>query len=99
MENFDARQKNEQIIARYQEEEKMMIRLFIDWCRTYEVPPMQLYTIAYPDQAENELLQALMNELDTEPAIHVSTAMLLDALQTFGNEELAFVVSELSHKL
>lgn len=99
MENFEAKQKNEEIIARYQEEEKMMIRLFIDWCRTYEISPTQVYAAAYPEQLENELLGALIAEAATEPPIHVPTPTLLDALQTFGNEELAFVIAELSQKL
>lgn len=99
MDNLENRNKSEQVIVQYQQDEQMMIRLFIDWCRSNDIDPSQVYATAYPTQSKNDLLHALIEEATDEEPINVPTATLLDALQMFGNEALAFVIAELAQKI
>lgn len=99
MDPIDSQDRSKEIIARYQQDEQTMIRLFIDWCRQYDIDPVQIYTVAYPTQPQNDLLQALMVEAEQASPLDVPTATLLDALQLFGNEELAFVIAALDTKI
>lgn len=83
---------DEQVIQKYQEDEQVMIQLFIHWCINHELDPNQLYTLAYPDQLENPALFKVLKELDDTEKIDISDETMLDVLQMFGNEDLAFVV-------
>lgn len=89
---------HEMIIQQYSEDEQTMIRLFIHWCKTNELDPIKLYQEAYPNQAKNELLIQITNEEKEEPAVTVSDETILDVLQLFGNEDLAFVISNVCNK-
>ncbi|WP_088006812.1 hypothetical protein [Indiicoccus explosivorum] len=87
---------DEQIIRKYREEEEVMIRLFVQWCRSRDIDPAALYTEAYPQQPANPILQAAMEHEDEE--IDVSTDTMLEVLQLFGNDDLAFAVAEADHR-
>lgn len=85
---------DEQVIQKYQEDEQLMIRLFVQWCANHQLDPKKLYKRAYPDQQENEAMQKIMEEDDEGDEIYIDNEMMLDVLQLFGNEDLAFVVAE-----
>jgi hypothetical protein len=95
--------KNEvekQIIQNYQKEENMMILVFAQWCVNHDLDPAALYTKAYPDQADNPaLVQALELTVTKEEAGPISYETVLGVLSMFGNDDLAFVVSEEIEKL
>lgn len=84
----------EQVIKKYQEDEQMMIGLFVQWCINHELNPNKLYAKAYPDQPTNPALQKVLKEMDDGEKVELGVETLLDVLQLFGNFDLAFVVSE-----
>ncbi|WP_026908610.1 hypothetical protein [Paucisalibacillus globulus] len=90
---MDRKQLEEQIIKNYQNDEKMMILIFAQWCINNDMDPEELYKLAYPYQANNRALEEAMeltvpkiesNEIPDQTVLHV--------LQLFGNDDLAFVV-------
>ncbi|MCP2035839.1 hypothetical protein L1279_002853 [Planomicrobium sp. HSC-17F08] len=91
--------RDEYIIKKYQQDEDTMIRLFVHWCHNHDLDPVVLYTRAYPHQPANEALLNVVEETKTDPAeIEVGTATMLEVLQIFGNDDLAFVVAEEAEK-
>ncbi|RFU66495.1 hypothetical protein [Bacillus sp. V59.32b] len=85
----------EKIIQNYQSEEKMMILVFAQWCVNHELDPTELYIKAYPNQASNlALKEALDLTVPKEEAGEVADETLLGVLDLFGNDDLAFVVTE-----
>jgi hypothetical protein len=91
-----SKKENEnEVIRSYQREENMMILIFAQWCVNHELDPAELYRIAYPEQMDNvSLRQALDLTVSREEAGDVPDHTLLGVLSLFGNEELAFVVTE-----
>jgi formaldehyde-activating enzyme involved in methanogenesis len=90
---MNKKQLEEQIIKNYQNNEKMMILIFAQWCINNEMDPEELYKLAYPYQANNRALAEAM-EL-TVPKIEsdeISDQTVLHVLQLFGNDDLAMVV-------
>ncbi|MDW0117097.1 hypothetical protein QTL97_09130 [Sporosarcina thermotolerans] len=85
---------SEQIIQKYREDETLMIRLFVQWCTNHDLDPQALYKKAYPYQLENEALKKVIENDDGFDEFHIDNETMLDVLQLFGNEDLAFVVSE-----
>lgn len=86
------------IIQKYQDEEKTMVHLFVEWCRAHEYDPHTIYHTAYPEQGENPILSEIYKELQDQKPLHIQTDTLLNVLQIFGNDELAFVITELIEK-
>ncbi|MBP1155688.1 MULTISPECIES: hypothetical protein [unclassified Paenibacillus] len=85
----------EQIIRNYQRDEQMMILVFAQWCVNHDLDPTELYQRAYPQQASNqELQQAIELTVSKEEAGEIPDDTLLGVLSLFGNEELAFIVTE-----
>lgn len=95
---MDPKQLQEFIIKKYQDEERTMVHLFIEWCREHKHDPHTVYQLAYPDQPENAIVTELMKELSEQAPIHIPDHTLLEVLQLFGNDELAFVITELIEK-
>lgn len=91
---MEFRNINEQIIQRYKEEETLMIRLFVQWCSNNDLNPHALYKKAYPYQMENAALQEVIESDDGLEEFHIDNETMLDVLQLFGNEDLAFVVAD-----
>jgi len=91
---MDKKTFQKKIIELYQEDEMVMIRLFIQWCQRKELDPHVLYRTAYPTQRDNEILTQLLASEETYDDIVVENDTMLDLLQLFGNDELAFVVAE-----
>ena len=85
----------DQIIQNYQGEEKMMILVFAQWCVNHDLDPEELYLRAYPHQASNQALREAVDlTVPKEEAGEVPDDTLLGVLSLFGNDDLAFVVTE-----
>ncbi|WP_246097038.1 hypothetical protein [Psychrobacillus soli] len=82
----------DKVILQYQEDENVMIQLFARWCANHQLDALTLYAQAYPQQEKNLLLEKAVEEMD-EDTLTIDTETLLNVLQLFGNEDLAFVVS------
>jgi hypothetical protein len=92
---MNKKELEEKIIENYQGEEKMMILVFAQWCVNHDLDPEELYLRAYPHQAANQALrEALELTVPKEEAGEVSNQTLLGVLSLFGNDDLAFVVTE-----
>ncbi|HSJ37129.1 MAG TPA: hypothetical protein VK945_02825 [Planococcus sp. (in: firmicutes)] len=90
--------RDEFIIKKYQQDEAVMIQVFVDWALRNDLDPVQLYQRAYPSQIKNEALLLAVEEADTSD-MEVGDDTLLELLQMFGNDDLAFVVSEEMEKI
>ncbi len=86
------------IIQKYQDEERTMVHIFVEWCRNHKLDPHMIYHLAYPEQEENLILTEIINELDDQAPVHIPNETLLEILQVFGNNDLAFVVAEFISK-
>ncbi|TXC93047.1 hypothetical protein FS935_02305 [Metabacillus litoralis] len=83
------------IIENYQKDENMMILIFAQWCVNHSLNPYEIYVKAYPNQQQNPALkQAIDLTVSKEEAGEIPDQTLLNVLSLFGNEDLAFVVSE-----
>jgi len=92
---MDKKDVEKRIIENYQKEENMMILVFAQWCINHDIDPVTLYTKAYPEQGNNHALtQALELTVDKEEAGEISNETLLGVLSLFGNDDLAFIVTE-----
>jgi len=97
---MNKKELEEKIIENYQGEEKMMILVFAQWCVNNDLDPEELYLRAYPQQAANQALrEALELTVPKEEAGEVSDQTLLGVLSLFGNDDLAFVVTEEINKM
>ncbi|WP_318614092.1 hypothetical protein [Sporosarcina sp. YIM B06819] len=84
----------EQVIQKYQEDEQLMIRLFVQWCTNHQLDPHELYKRAYPHQPENVAMKNIIEQADAEDNINIDNETMLDVLQLFGNEDLAFILAD-----
>ncbi|AEH53381.1 MULTISPECIES: hypothetical protein [Heyndrickxia] len=97
---MDKKDMEEKIIQQYKMDEKMMALIFAQWCVNNGLDPEELYSRAYPQQAKNVLLEeALALTVPKEEAEEISSGTVLNVLSLFGNDDLAFVVSEEITKL
>lgn len=92
--DFEELSIDEQVIKKYQEDERLMVRLFVEWCKNYNLSPQTLYGKAYPDQQENPLLQEVLEEITDDEQFEIDNETMLDVLQMFGNYDLAFIVTD-----
>ncbi|ANS77360.1 hypothetical protein AWM70_20530 [Paenibacillus yonginensis] len=92
---MDAKEREQRIIDSYRQDEHMMILVFAQWCVNHDLNPAEVYVQAYPDQGDNPVLKQ-MSELTVpkEEAGEIADDTLLGVLSMFGNEDLAFVVTE-----
>lgn len=85
----------EQIVESYRREEEMMILVFAQWCVNNGLDPEELYRSAYPGQGDNEALRhALELTVSKEEAGEISDDTVLGVLSLYGNDDLAFVVTD-----
>ncbi|WP_336822698.1 hypothetical protein [Sporosarcina sp. USHLN248] len=82
------------IIQKYKDDENLMIRLFVQWCANHELDPQALYQKAYPEQPANLALLEVIESDEGFDEFHIDNETMLDVLQLFGNEDLAFTVAE-----
>jgi hypothetical protein len=92
---MNQKELEEKIIENYRGEEKMMILVFAQWCINNDLNPEELYIRAYPDQVANPALrEAFELTVPKEEAGEVPDQTLLGVLSLFGNDDLAFIVTE-----
>ncbi|MGO4106695.1 hypothetical protein [Paenibacillus sp. YAF4_2] len=92
---MNSKEMEQIIIERYKQDEDTMILVFAQWCVNYGLDAVELYARAYPHQASNgRLLDAMTLTAPKEQAGDIDDDTVLQVLSLFGNEELAFVVSE-----
>ncbi|RDW15047.1 hypothetical protein [Oceanobacillus chungangensis] len=82
-----------QIVENYQNDEKMMILIFVQWCVNHDLDPLVLYENSYPGQKKNNvLLETIEQAVPKNEAEEISDQTVLNVLQLFGNDDLAFAV-------
>lgn len=92
---LNSKEVEKQIIQNYQKDEQMMILIFAQWCVNHDLNPTELYLRAYPDQPNNYALQQTIDlTVPKEESESIPDQTLLNVLSLYGNEELAFVVTE-----
>ncbi|RBW71188.1 hypothetical protein [Bacillus taeanensis] len=85
----------EKVIQNYQQDENMMILVFAQWCINNELDPLETYKKAYPDQGNNLALHKTLElTVPKEEAGEIADQTVLGVLSLFGNDDLAFVVSQ-----
>lgn len=88
-------EKDNYIIEKYKEDEKMMILIFAQWCINHDMDALQLYRTAYPEQTENKaLLDSMEKTVPKEESEEISLEAVQQVLQLFGNDDLAFVMQQ-----
>ncbi|WP_203334025.1 hypothetical protein [Planococcus beigongshangi] len=90
--------RDDYIIKKYQQDEATMVQLFVNWSLSNDLDPLELYKRAYPVQSTNEVLIKALEDADSSE-MDISDETILEILQMFGNDDLAFVVSEEMEKL
>ncbi|MCF3944616.1 hypothetical protein [Oceanobacillus alkalisoli] len=95
-----AKEIEKRVIENYQNDERMMILIFAQWCVNNKLDAKELYKKAYPNQLNNTILDEVIEEtVPKNEADEIPTATVLQVLQLFGNDDLAFVVQEEVEKL
>jgi len=90
------------IVEAYRRDEGMMILVFAQWCVNRGLDPYELYARAYPGQpagANEALRRAVELTAPKEEAGDIADETVLNALEAFGNDDLAFVVAEAAQAL
>lgn len=88
------------VIENYQNDEKMMILVYAQWCINHSVDPQSLYMEAYPEQSENKaLLETMELTVPKEESESIPNDTVLNILQIFGNNDLAFLVQREIEKI
>ncbi|MCM3399026.1 hypothetical protein [Oceanobacillus profundus] len=88
-------EKDKQVIESYQNDEKMMILIYSQWCINNELDPVELYEKAYPGQLKNNALIEIIEEtVPAKESAEITDQTVLNVLQLFGNDDLAFIVQE-----
>lgn len=92
---MNEKERHEFIIERYNQDERMMVLAFAQWCINENLDPLALYRVAYPDQPDNELLVSVLDEtVPAKQAEKISHESIMQLLHMFGNDDLAYVVQE-----
>lgn len=90
---MDPKEVEKRIIENYQNDERLMVLVFCQWCVNHGLDPQALYEKAYPEQPNNELIEKMKEDtVPKEEAEDISDAAVLHILEIFGNHDLAFVV-------
>jgi len=88
------------IIEKYKQDEQMMVLIFAQWCVNHDLDARRLYEIAYPEQGENQVLQdAIKETVSIDESDEIDAIMVIEVLQAFGNDDLAFVVQQMADEL
>ena len=92
---LDKKELEQRVIENYQNDEKMMILIYAQWCINHDLDPKEMYEKAYPNQMKNDALtEALELTVSKQEADEIDDQTLLNVLQLFGNDDLAFIVQE-----
>lgn len=91
--------REQRVIENYQNDEKMMILIYAQWCINNDLDPKELYEKAYPGQMKNSaLVEALELTVSKEESDLIDDGVVLNILQVFGNVDLAFEVQGMIEK-
>lgn len=89
----------QKVIENYQSDEKVMILIYAQWCINHDLNAKQLYEETYPEQMKNqELIDALEQTVPKAEADVIDDEIVLQVLQLFGNDDLAFMVQTMIEK-
>lgn len=92
-------QVEKRVIESYKQDEMMMVLVFAQWCVNNDFDPVALYNEAYPGQVKNKaLLDAVEMTVPREESETIDDQILLNVLQLFGNDDLAFNVKTMIEK-
>lgn len=92
-------ERDQYIIERYQAGEAEMILLFVEWYHNYDLNSLEIYREAYPNQEFPEKLIEMNQELiESKEAVQIEKSLLLEVLQLYGNDNLAYVVTNYADK-
>ncbi len=92
---MNSKEVQEKVIENYQRDEQMMILVFAQWCINHDLDPEELYKKAYPNQASNPALKKAWElTVPKEEAGEIGDQTLLAVLSMFGNDDLAYIVTE-----
>lgn|SRR5690625_2535134 len=92
-------EREKYIIERYAEDEERMVLLFAQWCVNNGLDAAALYNEAYPGQPKNKTLMTAMEQtIPKNQSGEISKELLIEVLQAFGNDDLAFVVNAVKPK-
>lgn len=92
---MERNEMEEKVIESYQNDEKMMILIYAQWCINNDLEPRTLYKQAYPSQMNNNpLKEALELTVSKKESDEIPDSTVLNVLQLFGNDDLAFIVQE-----
>src|SRR5690625_3809924 len=81
------------IIQNYKNKEKMMILIYAQWCINNDLDPTELYNKAYNNQNSNRALEEVLElTVSKNESYDIYNETVINALQLFGNDDLAFVV-------
>ena len=73
----------------------MMILIYAQWCINHDLDPKEMYKKAYPNQLQNDaLVDALELTVSKQEADEIADQTVLNVLQLFGNDDLAYIVQE-----
>lgn len=96
---MDRKEMEEKVIESYQSDERMMILIYAQWCINNDLEPKSLYMQAYPEQMKNNALkEALELTVSKEESEEIPDSTVINVLQLFGNDDLAFIVQEQINK-
>ncbi|MCM3719297.1 hypothetical protein [Fictibacillus phosphorivorans] len=95
-----AKEISEKVISNYQKDEGMMILIYAQWCVNNGLDPKTVYLKTYPDQVHNEYVMHMLEQTVTkEEAQDIPNETVLGVLSLFGNEDLAFTLTEEIHAM
>ncbi len=95
----DKQEYEKRVIESYKSDERMMILIFAQWCINNTLDPKELYMQAYPEQAKNIALKdALALTVSMEESEAIPDHSVINVLEIFGNNDLAFIVTEAIEK-
>lgn len=90
----------DKVVESYRRDEDMMVLVFAQWCVNNGIDPVALYAEAYPGQEDNEALRrAVALTVSVEEAGFISNETVLGVLSLFGNDDLAFAVTQAAERL
>ena len=100
VDQYDKKAQEEAVIKHYQQQEETMILLFCQWCVNHDLDPAVLYQEAYPAQLVPKQLEEINEQtVGKEEGLDVDTALLIDVMSQFSNNDLAFVVNHYDEQL
>ncbi|MBM7542932.1 hypothetical protein [Amphibacillus cookii] len=97
---MNEKEREQYIIEQYQAGEDQMILLFAQWCINHQLDPYVVYQQAYPHQKGlDKLAESMDHTVTLEQSDQIDTSLLIEVLQVYGNDDLAWVVAQYQNNL